>query len=199
MPFAFPKVEEVDDSDYLGGYREVYIDASPALVMATLLNIESYREILPMLRSFNPLPMSPEGHLMSEVDEGGSLGHARYTARVERRGDTVRFWVDRTQPHEIEDAFGWFKIAEEGSGTLVKFRVWIDVGSSLTESLFGGKIEHVALQIPERLRRHVESLNSKLGASPGPSAGSAEPPVLPPPQGSPQSTLPGPRKQPALR
>lgn len=180
VPYAFPNIEGIDDSDYLGGQRDVVIDAKPAEVMAALLQIETYRHVLPKLLSFSPHPTSKEGHISADCEIGGSLGTAKFTARAERKGDRVRFWVDRTRSHEIDDAFGWFIVSPEGDKTKVSFRIWIDVGSGLTEMFFGSRIKELALDMPERLKRFVDAKKSR--ATEGTAANPGTPPATPSPQ-----------------
>ncbi len=167
-PDSPPVLQQVDDSQYLGGLRQVTVNAPPSEVLDALSQVETFHQLLPAIRSFRPLPASPSGRLTAEVDEGTSLAHAAYTAHVERQGSEVRFWVDRSLPHEINDAFGWFRVSPEvghPDHTQVTFRVWIDIGSGFWDMVFGPKVESMALLIPNRLKQVVESSHQQAAAS----------------------------------
>ncbi len=105
--------------------------------------------------------------------EGTAFLDASYTVHVHRdpgladaqgepRGPRiVRFWVDQTRPHGIEDASGFFRyepIAPSASGEqrlLVTFAIWVDIGSGIVRSLFEGRIQRIVLTVPQHLRTFV--------------------------------------------
>ncbi|MCC6215807.1 MAG: SRPBCC family protein [Polyangiaceae bacterium] len=139
-----------------GGEREVVVALPPAVVLRALTEPALWSATLPHLLAFEPLPGAPRAPSCARVTQGGALGTATYTACVARHEDSVRFWIDRTRPHGIDDARGWFRVSPHPAGARVRYRVRLRIGHLLTELLAGGTIEELALSMPERVRAHLE-------------------------------------------
>ena len=52
---------------------------------------------------------SSAGDFLLEVTHGSAIVQVTYTLRVHREGNVVRFWMDPARPHDIEDAWGFFR------------------------------------------------------------------------------------------
>ena len=87
---------------------------------------------------------------------------AEYTLRVRhypaRR--EVRFWLETARPHEIDDAFGYFRLepAVGPSGeprVLLTYAILVDVGAGIVRDLFEEKVRWAVLSVPQLVRRYV--------------------------------------------
>jgi hypothetical protein len=157
---------------YVGGVTYTVIAASPAQLDAIFEDVSAYPRMLPYTKAARLV--GREGvDLLVWLREGNALLDASYTVHVHREpglGDeqdgprrprVVRFWLDRTRPHGIEDASGFLRyepIAPSASGAprlLVTFGIWVDIGSGIVRSLFEQRIQQIVLTVPQNLRAFV--------------------------------------------
>jgi hypothetical protein len=100
-----------------------------------------------------------------EVTHATPLLQAAYTMRLHRRGREVRFWIDTTRPHDIEDAWGFLRVEPTADGrSLVTYGVLVDMGGGLLRDLFEERVRRAALSLPERLR-DVAALERATGGT----------------------------------
>jgi carbon monoxide dehydrogenase subunit G len=149
---------------YVGGVSYVLINAAPEQVTSVLDNVSTYRQILPRTRSLRQIGFSRQGDTIIELEQGNSLVHGRYTVRVrherptqESSSSTIRFWLDQSLPHDIDDAGGFFRVEPMGEGTLLTYMVMVDLGSGPFARLFENKVRNVALSTPQLVKSYVES------------------------------------------
>src|SRR5262249_1590702 len=114
---------DTEDGPYFGGVAYGVIDASPAEVMGALLDVSTYRTILPL--TMEAREVGREGDIrLCLFRRGRRVGSAGYPAIVRRQSPSVlRFWMDPDYPHEIEDCWGYFRVepTEEGKKTLLTY------------------------------------------------------------------------------
>jgi len=68
----------------------------------------------------------------------------------------MRFWLDPTQPHDINNLWGYFRVAPiDQNQSLVTMAVAVDLGHELIEMLFRSRIERLIFETPRRLRQAV--------------------------------------------
>ena len=151
---------------WLGGFREVDIDAPPSLVMEIVSDPEAYRKTLPFVRSLEVTGQGPQGDALIAIDQGTSLVHGRYTAHLLReRADRVRIWLDASLPHDIDGADGFMEVRPRpGGGSRLTFFLAFDLGGTV-RFLFGAKIQRSAMSTPERIRALAEA-RARTTASP---------------------------------
>jgi hypothetical protein len=142
---------------YVGGVSYQVVDARPELVLAALSDVSNWPEALPRTKSARLL--GTEGGLSRvELVQGGSFLDARYAVVLERAGDgeTIRFWLDPSVPHDIRDVWGFFRVqALPGGRCLVTVGAALDVGDGLAR-LFEDKIASMVLRAPSKIRGFVE-------------------------------------------
>ena len=144
-----------------GALAEILLDAlTPAdRVVDVLGDVDGWRSLLPRTRSARPVG-SESGDELVELTHGTFFVHATYTMRVRREGREVRFWMDAHRPHDIEDAWGFWRAEPLPDGrSLVTFAVLIDMGPGILRDLFESRVRELALSVPDRVRGWVLERN----------------------------------------
>jgi hypothetical protein len=148
------------DRHYVGGITYTVVD-QPATDLARLLDdVHVWQRILPRTRSARVVAGAGRDELV-ELTNGTALVQATYTMQLRRDGRVVRFWVDPTRRHDIEDAWGFVKAEPMAHGrTLVTYGVLIDLGPGIVRDLFEDGVRKLALSVPDRLRSFVVERNA---------------------------------------
>lgn len=137
---------------YVGGVTYTIVDAGPDELSSLLDDVDSWRRFLPKTRDARRVG-SVDGDTLVEVTHGSALVRVAYTLRVRREGRVVRFWMDPWRPHDIEDAWGFFRAEPMPDGrTLVTYGILIDMGDGLLRDLFEGRVRELALEVPQHVR-----------------------------------------------
>jgi hypothetical protein len=146
---------------YVGGVVYEVVSASRAELDAVFLDPATYVHILPRTKSARVVERD-HGDVLVELRQGTWLMEGTYTIVVRRTGDEVRFWLDPRRPHDIEDAWGFFRIeplaqvAPQTPRSLLTYGVLVDIGPGLVRDLFEEKIRGLALTVPGRVRDYVD-------------------------------------------
>jgi hypothetical protein len=151
---------------YVGGVTYTIVDAPANELAALLADIPGWRRFLPKTRDARHVG-SAGGDTLVEVTHGSGVLRVRYTMRVHREGNVVRFWLDPARPHDIEDLWGFFRAEPfDGERMLVTYGILIDMGPGILRNLFEDRVRELALSVPQRVRglllerrnaRYVES------------------------------------------
>jgi hypothetical protein len=152
-PLAF----ERRGGHYVGGVSYQVVRAVPEEVLAAVTNVQALPEILPRTKRATLIDVK-DGRARVELVQGNALAEATYTVLLERSGPgEVRFWLDRSRPHGIDDVWGYFRARPFAPGkTLVTVGVAVDVGPGLVRMLFEERIQRLALETPRHIREWVE-------------------------------------------
>lgn len=149
---------ENEGGSYVGGVSYQIVDARPEMVMAALSDVANWPEALPRTKSAR-LVSAGDGLSRVELVQGSSLVDARYTVVLDRAadGETIRFWLDPTQPHDIRDVWGYFRVhSMPGGRSLITVGAALDLGDGITRLLFEDKIAGMMLRAPRQIRAFVE-------------------------------------------
>jgi Polyketide cyclase / dehydrase and lipid transport len=149
---------ESGDGDFFGGVSYAIAAAPAADVMRALLDVRALPSILPLTLEAREAGRHGDDRLVF-LKQGGRLGTASYTLIVRRASPSVvRFWVDTSLPHEIEDGWGWFRVDPLGERkSLITYAVVVRI-DGLFKLLFKEKIRGYMLSAPGNLRRYVEGM-----------------------------------------
>jgi hypothetical protein len=157
---------------YVGGVTYTVVDADERDVSALLQEVDVWRRILPRTRDARMIGGIGSDALI-EVTHGSALVQVTYTMRLRRDAHGVRFWMDPSRPHDIEDVWGFFRSEPlEGHRALVTYGILIDMGPGLLRDLFEDRVRESALTVPDRVRdllverraaRSMESLVAGAG------------------------------------
>ena len=147
---------------YIGGVTYTMVDASAAEIYAMLDNVEAYRRVLPRTKRARLESIEPNGDRLVELVQGTSLVDATYTLRIRHYPALreVRFWLEPSRPHEIDDAFGYFRIEPHvgRSGeqrVLLTYAILVDVGPGIVRDLFEDRVRTALMSVPQLVRRYV--------------------------------------------
>jgi hypothetical protein len=152
---------------YVGGVSYQVVDARPDVVLAALSDVANWPDALPKTKSAR-LVDSANGVSRVELVQGSTLVDARYAVMLERAGDgeTIRFWLDPSRPHDIRDVWGFFRIqAFPGGRSLITVGAALDLGDGLARALFEDKIARMVLHAPQKIRAFVEPRALALGST----------------------------------
>lgn len=164
-----PVDADLEEGTYLGGVSYGIVEAPAPFVLALLRDVSVYKDILALTLEANPAGRKG-GDQLVYFKHGGRLGSAGYTMRI-READaenTIRFWMDRTFDHEIDDVWGYVRIDPLGPSTcLATYAILCDLGT-VYRVLFGERIRAFALETPGHIRTVAGSLHRETQTLPLP-------------------------------
>jgi hypothetical protein len=152
----FPLDLDLPRGDYFGGVAYAVIPVEAPRVMEVLLDPASHRSILPLTLESRVL-----GHhgqdMQVFIEHGGRLGTASYVLLVRRESPgLLRFWVDPSQPHDIADGWGYFRVQPWRRGeTLLTYALLLHLDFGVVKMLFTETIRRYALGTPGLVRAYV--------------------------------------------
>lgn len=152
---------EQGDKRYVGGFTYTLVDAPASELWTVFEDVEAYRRVLPKTQRAR-LVGTDDGDQRIELVQGNALVQAEYTILVRKDAEhgTVRFWLDPSRPHGIDDAWGFFRMqpftTEAGQArVLLTYGVLVDVGPGLVRELFEERVRAAMLSVPQNVRRYV--------------------------------------------
>ncbi len=166
-----PLDAEIGDNEYHGGIAYALVDAPPDAVWEVLLDVNAYRQILPLTQEATEIARTEQERLVY-FRHGSSIGSGAYTCRLQPgKNRTIRFWLDPSAPHDFVDAFGFFRVEDAGDGrSLVTTAVLLDLGFGVTRLLFEDRIQRRVLTTPGLIKTYAEARRREaLARSPSPS------------------------------
>lgn len=147
---------------YIGGVTYTMVDAGAPEMYGILEDVDAYKHVLPKTKRVKLVATEPNGDRLVELVQGTALMDAQYTIRVRhypaRR--EVRFWLETSRPHEIDDAFGYFRVepvagASGEQRVLLTYAILVDVGPGIVRELFEDKVRAATLSVPQLVRRYM--------------------------------------------
>jgi hypothetical protein len=163
---ARPMRIETSAGSYRGGLSYSLVHAPAAAVLAALSNVDSLPQALPHTKSARLIDVRG-GIARVELVQGGGTSYTVRIERVQGRSE-LRFWLDSSRPHDIEDVFGFFRVEPFGKGeSLVTVAAAVDLGSGITSLLFSSAVERAVLSTPWQIREYVEPRAFALLEAPG--------------------------------
>lgn len=147
------------DHHYVGGVTYTVLDVTAVELTALLEDVSTWRHVLPRTKQARHVG-SDHGDALVELVQGNALYEATYTIRVRKSGREMRFWLEPTRPHEIDDAWGFFRVEPFTSRTgeervLLTYGVLVDVGPGIVRELFEERVRAAMLSVPQLVRRYV--------------------------------------------
>jgi hypothetical protein len=162
------RVEELIELDrqgqrYVGGVSYAVVRAEPHQVFEVLNHLHSLADVLPQTRSSRIIDRSGN-RVRVELEQGNSVVSTTFTVFFELEPPAgpddphvVRFWLDPSQPHSIEDAWGFFRATRyDARHSLVSVGALVNLGPGVIRMLFEQRIQRAILRMPKRIRQTVE-------------------------------------------
>jgi hypothetical protein len=156
---------ENDEHSYIGGVTYTVVNATEADVMAVLENVRAYERLLPRTKDATLVGVN-DGDRYVQLRQGTALIDTTYTVRIRSARDGMQFWLDRSKPHGIADAWGFFRLAPltqgpAGPRTLVTYGVLVDLGPGIVRELFSERIRNLMLSVPHAVRDYLAENRQK--------------------------------------
>jgi hypothetical protein len=154
-----PQTLDRGDQHYVGGVTYTVLSASAAEVFALFDDVSAYQKVLPKTKGARKVGVE-KGDTLIELVQGNALYEATYTIRVRRTGGEMKFWLEPTRPHEIDDAWGFFRMEPFMTATgeervLLTYGVLVDVGPGIVRELFEERVRAAMLSVPQLVQRHL--------------------------------------------
>lgn len=148
---------------YVGGVGYVLVRAEPYQVFEVLNRVDTLAQILPGTRSTRVVDRAG-GLVRVALQQGNSVVSTSFTIvfQLEPSGRDddpriVRFWLDPSAPHGIDDAWGFFRATRyDGSRSLISVGALVNLGPGVVRMLFEERIQRSILRTPNRIRDAVE-------------------------------------------
>jgi hypothetical protein len=148
---------------YVGGVTYTIIDATPGELGSVLADVDAWRRFLPKTRDARRVG-AVGSDMLVQITHGSPLIQVGYTLRVRPDEHGLRFWMDPARPHDIEDAWGFFRSQPLADGrTLVTYGILIDMGAGLLRDLFEDRARELALEVPDHVREVVQRAQAARG------------------------------------
>ena len=149
--------------EYVGGVAYIVVNAAPGYVYSKLNRLENLARIIRGTRKMTVTDRSLAGVTVL-LEQGNSVVSASYSATFRQRtaeivtGEwEVRFWLDPSRPHAIDDVWGFFRAGPwESGGTLVSVGAAVNLGPGLIRMLFEDHVQKSILRMPRYVRQVVE-------------------------------------------
>lgn len=103
-----PETVSRGDRHYVGGVTYTVLDGTKADLDALVDDVASWNKVLPMTRRARLVDTQGSDRFV-ELSQGNAIVSASYTLRLRREGNLVKFWLDPSRPHDIDDAWGFFR------------------------------------------------------------------------------------------
>lgn len=148
---------------YVGGLSYVLISAEPRQVFEVLNQLATLSQVIPSTRNTRVLDRTGNW-VRVELEQGNSMVSTTFTVFFELeppegRDDphVVRFWLDPSAPHSIDDAWGFFRATRyDAQHSLVSVGALVNLGPGVLRMLFEQRIQRSILRMPNRIRDTVE-------------------------------------------
>jgi hypothetical protein len=148
---------------YVGGIGYALVRAEPRQVFEVLNEVSTLSQVLPGSRSTRILDRSGN-RVRVKLEQGNSVVSTAFTVFFELEPPdapfdprVVRFWLDPSQPHSVDDVWGFFRATRyDDQRSLVSVGALVDLGPGVIRMLFEQRIQRSILRMPNRIRDTVE-------------------------------------------
>lgn len=148
---------ELSYGDYFGGLSYILVDGTPDAVIKAIADGATWKSIFPLTIEAKeiqrPPPkkkISPPLRYVTLTQGKKGVATATYTVIVRQESpNLVRYWLDATEPHDIADTWGSFRVQPYGKDrTLLTFSALVRLEEGFTKLFFSEKIRSYALDVP---------------------------------------------------
>jgi carbon monoxide dehydrogenase subunit G len=155
-------------SKYVGGLATGLVPATPERVYQAIQEPDALLAMLPRTKRVTLVDASTTARRL-ELLQGNSFVDATYTVKLvpsDKPGE-LTFEMDRSRHHDIDDVYGYFKVERfDDKRSLVTVAAAVDVGSDLSNLLFGKRVQEVILSTPYAMRDYFARSESSSHTGP---------------------------------
>jgi carbon monoxide dehydrogenase subunit G len=163
-----PMQFERGSSTYVGGMASGLVAAPPDRVFQAIQEPDALLAMLPRTKKVTLVDSTTSSRRL-ELLQGNSFVDATYTVKLvpsDKPGE-LTFQMDRSRHHDIDDVYGYFKVERfDDKRSLVTVAAAVDVGSGLTNLLFGKRVQEVILSTPYAMRDYFARVESSSASGP---------------------------------
>jgi hypothetical protein len=144
----------IQQRPYLAALSYCRINRPAEQVFATLSKPEELKRALPVTRDAKYFKDSTR----LRVEHGSFLVHGGYTLfwQPDAAEQTIRFWLDPSQPRDVDDVLGYFRVQPHVDGSsLLTVGIAVDTGKSILASTFRGRIHDYMSRPARYIARYV--------------------------------------------
>jgi hypothetical protein len=142
---------------YVGGLSFQLVHATPEFVITTIFSPEAALEWMPQTLSAVALERAPD-YLLVRFEQGEKPFIATHSMHFWRDDMAIRWKLDPTKHHDIEDAWGFLSATSWGSErSLVTLGILIDLGDGVVRAFAEPDIQRTVLGTPSTIRGYVEA------------------------------------------
>jgi len=177
---ARPVTIESGEHRLVGGITYTVLAASIAELVPLFDDPTAYQEVLPRTKEAKVTRDGTVRHLAMRT--GNAVVDGVYTLYLQQvqvsspNTQEMRFWLDPRAPHDIDDAYCYFRFEALPAGpdglprTLLTYAVAIDVGPGIVRELFEERVRAASLAVPQALvarlsRDHDARQQERLSAA----------------------------------
>lgn len=144
---------------YIGAVSTGLMAGTPERVLTAFADPAALAEMLPRTKRVTLVDDQPSGKRI-ELQQGNAVVDATYTVTFVPGDNELTFRLDRTRRHDIEDVYGFVRVERfDEQRSVVTLGAAVDVGSGLTQMLFGRKVQDVILSTPYSMRDYFARLS----------------------------------------
>jgi hypothetical protein len=153
---SVPLDYDLAQGSYFGGLSYAVVHAPVAVVSAVVNDPSTYTSILPKTIESRVLWRGDQ-QMRVFFRQGGRRASAAYALLVRRESQgLLRFWLDPTQPHEIADLWGYFRVQPwDKDASLLTYAALVRLDFGIVKLLFTDTIRRFALSTPGLVRDYV--------------------------------------------
>ena len=150
---------EEGDRHYIGAVSTSLMAGTPERVLSAFGDPAALAEMLPRTKRVTLVEGQPSVTRI-ELQQGNSVIDATYTVAFFPGENEITFRLDRSRPHDIDDVYGYVRVERfDERRSIVTLGAAVDVGSGLTQMLFGKKVQDVILSTPYSMRDYFARLS----------------------------------------
>lgn len=141
---------------YVGGLSFLFVRATPEVVLSDIFSAEAALRWMPQTLSATTLEGSGD-HLLVRFEQGEKPFVATHTLHFWRDDLAIRWKLDPTRPHDIDDAWGFLSATAFDGGSIVTLGIQIDLGDGVVRAFAEAEIQDTVLGTPRDIKDYVET------------------------------------------
>jgi hypothetical protein len=146
-----------DGKKYVGGLSFMVVRAPPEVVIRAIFSAEAALQWMPQTLSATVVGGSGD-HLRVRFEQGEDPFVATHTLHFWRDDLAIRWKLDPTERHDIDDAWGFMSATPyDRDRSLVTLGIFIDLGDGVVRAFAEPAIQETVLGTPEAIKGYVEA------------------------------------------